>query len=114
MTPAEGVFLAVLQHIRQNIQTYLLSVDHVEAMLRKQLAQAIGKEVTAKDFTEYMRYNDRLLFKREFQPRPFSYAVRLPDHYPEGIVSIHCNNDDGSVSDPLLTNVRHVDCPAPF
>lgn len=106
VTPGEGIFLCLLLHIRRAGQIYSVCVDHIEQMLRQQLIDAIGKVVTAKDFTEYMRYNDKVMFKREFQPKPFSYAVRLPDHYPEGVVSINYNNDDGTVSEPILTNVR--------
>ena len=42
------------------------------------MVAAIGKEVTPVDFTNYQRFHNRKLFKEEFQPRPFSYAIRRP------------------------------------
>ena len=61
----------------------LLGVDYIENMLRKQLVSAIGKIVGPVDFTNYMRYHMRKVFRAEFQPKPFMHAVRRPEHSPE-------------------------------
>ena len=45
---------------------------------RKQLIAAIGKEVGPVDFANYQRFHNRKLFRKEYQPRPFSYAIRRP------------------------------------
>lgn len=29
------------------------------------------------------------MFRPEYEPLPFAYAIRLPDHYPEGTISFH-------------------------
>ena len=82
---------------------YKDGVDYIEEMLRKQLISAIGKEVNAKDFNEYMIYHNRKLFKPEFQPTKLCYAIRRPDHYPEGIFSIEVNDDEKQPF-PAITN----------
>jgi hypothetical protein len=60
-------------------------------------------QVTPVDFTNYQRYHNRKLFRPEYQPRPFSHAIRRPDHYPEGTLSIEAQLTDGSLSDPIYT-----------
>jgi hypothetical protein len=54
-----------------------------------------------------MRFHNRKLFNGEYEPRPFCYAIRRPDHYPEGVLSIESDNNDGTPADPLYTVVRH-------
>jgi hypothetical protein len=49
-----------------------------------QLVSAIGHEVTPVDFANYQRYHNRKLMREEYVPRPFMYAIRRPDHDPEG------------------------------
>jgi hypothetical protein len=74
-----------LLHARKIGQHYSDGVNYVEHMLRTQLISAIGKEVSPVDFSNYMVFHNRRLFKEKYQPLPFSYAVRQPDHFPEGI-----------------------------
>lgn len=76
-------------------------------MLERQLIAAVGKTLTPLDFQNYMTYHNRRLFKPQYAPRPFSYAIRLPDHSPEGTIEICSQPDDGSVSSPINTLVRH-------
>jgi hypothetical protein len=66
------------------------SLNFVEAMLRSQLARAIGHEVTPADFAAYMSFHYRRhLFQPHCAPKPFSHSVRrTPSHSPEGTVSI--------------------------
>lgn len=81
-------------------------VNYIEDMLYKQLVSAIGKELTPVDFNSYMRYHARKLFRAEYQPRPFCFAIRRPDHTPEGVLSIEAQQHDGSLlSDPIQTIV---------
>lgn len=49
------------------------------------LVSALGKAVTANDFSEYMIFHNRKIFANAYQPRPFCSAVRRPDHFPEGM-----------------------------
>jgi hypothetical protein len=48
------------------------------------LVSAIGSEVTPTDFAKYMVYHNRKIFARNYQPKPFSYAIGRPGHTPEG------------------------------
>jgi hypothetical protein len=80
-------------------------VDHIEAMLRKQLIAAIGKEVTPVDFNNYMHFHNMKLFKAQYQPKLFAYAIRRPDHYPEGLVTIESQQADGTLAQPIQTIV---------
>lgn len=106
ITLAEAKILVILLHARQICQHYADGVDYIEAMLYKQLEAAIGKVLTPVDFTNYMRYHNRQIFKAEYEPVQFCYAIRRPDHYPEGILSIEAQLDDGSLAEPILTTVR--------
>lgn len=64
---------------------YITGVDYVENLIREQLLCAIGKELSAEDFTEYMDFHNRKLFKPSYRLKHFSYAVRFEDKAPEGI-----------------------------
>ncbi len=57
------------------------------------------------DFSNYLRFHNRKLFKAAYAPRPFCYAIRRPDHYPEGTLSIEAQMADGSLADPIHTTV---------
>lgn len=107
ITHTEAKILVLLQNLQRICQHYADGVNYVESMLRKQLIAAIGKEVTPNDFTNYMVYHGRKVFKEEYAPTLFSYAVRQPDHFPEGTVGIEDKLDDGSSSSPIHTLVRH-------
>src|SRR5690606_15143502 len=76
--------LVILLHSKLIGEAHSQSVDYIEDMLYKQLVAAIGKEVTTADFTNYANFHNNKLFRPEFRPRAFCYAVRRPDHTPEG------------------------------
>lgn len=76
-------------------------------MLYKQLNAAIGKEVSPTDFADYMRFHNRKLFREKYEPRPFCYAVRRPEHYPEGVISIEATTS--GLPEPILTSVRSIE-----
>jgi ubiquitin len=84
------------------------AVTNIEDMLKQQLVQAIGKEISTQDFTDYMTFHYRRLFADDYQPCGFSYAVRRPDHQPEGTVSI---SEGGGDTDKLIsTQVSSKSC----
>lgn len=56
-------------------------------MLRSQIVAALSKEVSARDLAQYMAFHNRRLFRSHCQPKGFSFAIRVPDHFPEGIDS---------------------------
>jgi hypothetical protein len=100
---AEAKLLAILAHMIHVSIHFNWSIHSIENMLRDQLVAAVGKTLQASDFTAYMRYHNRKLFKEEFQPRPFSHAVRrTAQHSPEGSIRIeeHAYN---AVSEPIHT-----------
>eukprot|EP01124_Arcella_intermedia_P011300 TRINITY_DN17714_c0_g1_i1.p1 TRINITY_DN17714_c0_g1~~TRINITY_DN17714_c0_g1_i1.p1 ORF type:complete len:974 (-),score=159.96 TRINITY_DN17714_c0_g1_i1:41-2635(-) len=103
ITLKESQNVVLLRHGNHLVTTYNDGIEYIEDMLYKQLISAIGKTLTPVDFTNYMRYHNRLLFKDEYMPGPFSSAVRRPDHYPEGLVSIEACLSDGSIPEPLYT-----------
>ena len=85
-------------------QAYSNGVDYIEDMLRSQLIAAIGKIVTPQDFGNYMRFHYQKLYLEEYLPQLFCYAVRRPDHSPEGTLSIE-ESSGGDVADPIQTVV---------
>ncbi len=89
-------------------------LQHVEELIRQQLVRAIGKEVSTTDFAKYMVFHGRQLFKPEYQPRAFCYAVRRPDHVPEGILSLEGQLADGSMAEPVHTLVSRTEGGAPM
>jgi hypothetical protein len=100
---AEAKLLVILTHMIVVLKHFNWSIHSIENMLRDQLVAAVGKTLQASDFTAYMRYHNRKLFKEEFQPRPFSHAVRRTAlHSPEGSIRIeeHAFN---AMSEPIHT-----------
>jgi hypothetical protein len=85
------------------------AVGTVEIMLHRQVVAAIGKEVCPRDVTDYMEYHCRQLLREDFQPKGFCYAVRRPDHFPEGTVSIEYDRGTAAEKNgqPLIRTVVH-------
>lgn len=104
VTAVEAGLLVALLHAKQVIEHFSDAVDHVENMLRSQLVAAIGKEVTPADFGAYMDFHHRKLVKEPYRPRPFSYAVRRPDHDPEGVLAIEAEHG-AAMAEPVSTIV---------
>lgn len=104
ITAVEAGLLVTLLHVKQVVEHHAHSVDHVEQMLRNQLVAAIGRVITPADFTAYMDFHHRKLVKEAYRARPFSYAVRRPDHDPEGVVSIEAERGK-SMPEPVSTTV---------
>jgi hypothetical protein len=104
ITGVEAGLLVTLLHVQRVIQHHADSVDHIEQMLRNQLVSAIGKVLTPADFSAYMDFHHRKLVKEPYRPRPFSYAVRRPDHDPEGVLSIEVQRGK-SMPEPVATTV---------
>jgi hypothetical protein len=95
------------------------SVQAVEAVLRAQMTAAIGKEIGPHDFSEYMHYHNRRLFQPQYMPRGFCYAVRRPQHDPEGMLSIEFDHGTtgtttGTTTAPLATFVSHAKAISPM
>jgi ubiquitin len=102
----EKVIVSLFDHLVELFDMWEATVDHVERMLRNQLIQAIGKEVNAKDFDEFLGFFFKQIFDPEYAPKPFSYAVRRENHYPDGTASI--NTVNGEEEEPIDTSVRRI------
>jgi hypothetical protein len=102
---AEATIVLMCQHMQHLTLMYHDSVDYVEDMLKQQLIQAIGKEIVTKDFDQFMRFHNQKLFGNKYAPTPFSYAVRRPKHFPDGILTI-----EGTLqkNEPINTMVRTI------
>eukprot|EP01103_Thecamoeba_quadrilineata_P014453 TRINITY_DN431_c1_g1_i2.p1 TRINITY_DN431_c1_g1~~TRINITY_DN431_c1_g1_i2.p1 ORF type:complete len:1062 (-),score=263.50 TRINITY_DN431_c1_g1_i2:57-3242(-) len=105
---SEATLCLVAHHILLITQRYYDGVCSIEQMLRKQLIAAIGKEISVKDFNNYLKFHNTKLYRPEFAPKPFCYAIRRPEHYPEGLLVLEQQFDDGSVPDPIHTICQHI------
>eukprot|EP01060_Flectonema_neradi_P035949 TRINITY_DN6758_c1_g1_i1.p1 TRINITY_DN6758_c1_g1~~TRINITY_DN6758_c1_g1_i1.p1 ORF type:complete len:918 (+),score=233.46 TRINITY_DN6758_c1_g1_i1:49-2802(+) len=105
VTSKVAQLMCLLDHIIQLSVSFYESVDYIESMLYKQLAEALGKVVTATDFREYMSYHARKIMSKEFEPRPFSFAIRKQGCTPEGFFAIEqVNKKEGEIDEPVLTS----------
>jgi hypothetical protein len=108
----EAQVLLALLHLSKIAQTYSDGVEFIEQMLRKQLTAAIGREIQPDDFAQYMQYHNRKMFRAEYEPKPFCYAIRRPDHYPEGTMSIETTSRNATTgatqNEPIQTSVRKM------
>ena len=101
---AVEAWLSVLaMHMSSLAEHYIESIEYIEHMLQSQLVAAIGKQVGPDDFAQFAAFHDTKLFRLEVQPSPFCYAIRRPEHFPDGILSIE--NSDG---EPIRTITRKL------
>uniref|UniRef100_A0A6B2KY13 TerB-C domain-containing protein n=1 Tax=Arcella intermedia TaxID=1963864 RepID=A0A6B2KY13_9EUKA len=114
VTFSEAKLVTLVYHLRDIAQHFSDGVEYIEKMLFDQIVQAIGKEVTPVDFTNYMRYHNRVLFKAEYLPKGFCYPIKRPDHYPEGVLSIESELNDGSLPQSIPTVVRSAPAMRPM
>eukprot|EP01103_Thecamoeba_quadrilineata_P006172 TRINITY_DN158_c0_g1_i2.p1 TRINITY_DN158_c0_g1~~TRINITY_DN158_c0_g1_i2.p1 ORF type:complete len:614 (-),score=176.86 TRINITY_DN158_c0_g1_i2:1579-3375(-) len=104
----EAVICVASHHLQLIAKRYHEGVSSLEDMLRKQLVAAIGREVSVKDLSNYMKFHNHKLFKAQYAPKPFSYAIRRPEHYPEGLLVLEHSFTDGTVSEPVHTICQHL------
>eukprot|EP01060_Flectonema_neradi_P005895 TRINITY_DN13954_c0_g1_i1.p1 TRINITY_DN13954_c0_g1~~TRINITY_DN13954_c0_g1_i1.p1 ORF type:complete len:903 (+),score=185.96 TRINITY_DN13954_c0_g1_i1:83-2791(+) len=88
ITPELCTFNMLLNHCTDICNGFCDGIGYLEEQLRKQLIDSLGKEVTPAEFTEYMDYHNRKLFKEGCDPSLFVYPVQRPGFYPEGLISI--------------------------
>uniref|UniRef100_A0A7S1AR47 Uncharacterized protein n=1 Tax=Noctiluca scintillans TaxID=2966 RepID=A0A7S1AR47_NOCSC len=101
-----ATLVPVILHVRQVAQQLSDGLCFLEAMLQEQVIAAIGKVVSPQDFGEYMLFHNRTLFRPEFAPRAFCYAVRRSmRHAPEGSLSINARGSAGKIQQPISTLV---------
>ncbi|KOO32949.1 hypothetical protein Ctob_013122 [Chrysochromulina tobinii] len=108
----EARLIALTHHMAVTAQELETALNYIESLLRRQLVAAVGKEVTAADFTKYMAFHFKKVYRPEAAPQPFCFAVRLPDHSSEGVVAIEAAGALGG-SEQIATFRRHMSAPAP-
>ncbi|CAB9501293.1 expressed unknown protein [Seminavis robusta] len=110
ISAVEAKLIVASIHLKQLVLQYRDSINYIEDLLKNQLKRAIGKELTASDFESFMRSHYQKLFGSDYAPKLFSYAVRRPNHHPDGILSIEGPTvKDTTVSyDPAQTFVRQI------
>jgi len=104
----EAFLVVCLQHIQTISQSFVDGVGYIEDLLRRQLVAAIGKELQGSDLDSYFVFHNRKLCKEEFQPIAFCYAVRRPEHCPEGVLSLETANS------PVFTQVCRTTASRPM
>ena len=77
-----------LLHGAELCRAAVAAVDSVEQMLYRQLQQALGRDLTPADVDAYAAHHLSRLYRARYAPRPFSYAIRRPNAYPEGSLAI--------------------------
>jgi hypothetical protein len=100
----EAILFLVLKHLDDLGDRHFQSVQYVEHLLEQQLFQAIGKRISPSAFDEFMSFHNQKFFDAMYTPKPFTYAVRRPGHYPDGIFSIESPGNQG----PIETLVRTI------
>eukprot|EP01063_Lacrimia_lanifica_P028422 TRINITY_DN414_c0_g2_i1.p1 TRINITY_DN414_c0_g2~~TRINITY_DN414_c0_g2_i1.p1 ORF type:complete len:1096 (+),score=281.01 TRINITY_DN414_c0_g2_i1:53-3340(+) len=115
VTWEEAKVCAALSYMTRVCEALAGGVEYIEALLRRQLVRAVGKEVTASDFRRYIDFHNRCLFTQPYAPVLFSYAIRRPGHAhdPEGALSLEEISPAGERA--VATTVTRVrDMAAPF
>ncbi len=96
-------------HTMDIVKCYTDGMNFIESMLTNQMEAAIGRTIDRDNFYEYMSTAlGKILFKDVYVPTPFSFAVRRPDHSPDGAISIERFDDDGKAI-PIITAACKVD-----
>jgi hypothetical protein len=107
ITAVEATMLVTLAHVQSVCRAYAGGVDFIETMLRQQLIAAIGKELSPGDFNAYMDFHHRKLLAPAYRPVPFSYAIRRPEHDPEGVLTLEADHGVGGY-ECAPTTVAHA------
>jgi len=94
-------------HMQSVANQYADGLDYIESMLRTQLINAIGKEICESDFAEFVCFHDQKFLRGDVAPKPFSYAICRPDHYPDGVLCIEKSN--GDTNKPTMSITKKLD-----
>jgi len=95
-----------VSHLNALPKRMMSSVAYVEHLLKTQLFQAIGKKINAEDFDKFMQFHNRKFFDKQYSPQPFSYSVRRPGFYPDGVISVESSDSEGFA--PIETLVQSI------
>ena len=110
ITATEARLVVALKHVTDIARSHQQAAEFIEDMIRAQLVSAVGKELRVSDFAQYMTFHNRKVFREQYQPRPFSFAVRRSaSHSPEGLVRIE-QHSEGSGDTHALPEAIHTVC----
>ncbi|KAL9182668.1 hypothetical protein ACHAXT_013320 [Thalassiosira profunda] len=105
LSAAEASLELLTCHLQDLSTMYTESMSYVESMLEEQLIAAIGKRLTPGDVDKFVKFHEARLLRPA--PRPFSQAIRRPEHYPVGLLSIE--SQDGSNRESIHSHSREVE-----
>ncbi|KAL7479988.1 hypothetical protein ACHAW6_005701 [Cyclotella cf. meneghiniana] len=102
---SEMGLLLLSHHLVDLCSNYIESMTYVESLIESQLVSAIGKRLTSDDLESFTKFNNARLLSPS--PKPFSHAIRQPEHYPVGLLSIESVND-GNKDECIYSHSRVV------
>jgi len=108
VTVAEASLVVLWLHTSDLLRYLENGIGYIEDMLKNQLIAAIGKEVHQKEFDLFMSFHNQRFFANKYAPKPFCYAIRRPDHYPDGILAIERTSDSRDTLEPVETFVQMI------
>jgi len=104
LSSTEATLVLITGQLTALSTQYSQTMDYIESMLETSLIAAIGKRITAKDVATFVQYHEARLLSPN--PLPFSYAIRRPEHYPVGLLTIE--SIDGDSPECIYTHTREV------
>lgn len=114
--PAEGfgsaavvTFCAMVENLSAIVAQHRQAVTYVEHMLEQQLYAAIGRDINPESFYQFIKSHQQKLYADQYAPQPFSYAIRRPGCFPEGIIAIEALAAGDTPTEPVSTIVRKID-----
>eukprot|EP00548_Thalassiothrix_antarctica_P002812 CAMPEP_0194134468 /NCGR_PEP_ID=MMETSP0152-20130528/4546_1 /TAXON_ID=1049557 /ORGANISM="Thalassiothrix antarctica, Strain L6-D1" /LENGTH=1063 /DNA_ID=CAMNT_0038830223 /DNA_START=66 /DNA_END=3257 /DNA_ORIENTATION=+ len=108
VTVAEASLVLFSSSVVTLFNQYQQSIEYIEEMLRSQLVTAIGKEINPEDFNRFVSFHNRKIFAPQFRPTSFSYTVRRPNHYPDGVIAIESKISDTGKTEPINTHTCYI------
>lgn len=99
ITSAEATLFLLFSHSASITDYYIDGLQAIEQSTVEMLTKACGREVTQKDFDNFVKYNNEKLFcDGAYRPMPFSVDIRRPNRVPEGIIKIEMSMNGGSTA----------------
>eukprot|EP00581_Thalassiosira_minuscula_P032482 CAMPEP_0183784576 /NCGR_PEP_ID=MMETSP0739-20130205/66049_1 /TAXON_ID=385413 /ORGANISM="Thalassiosira miniscula, Strain CCMP1093" /LENGTH=996 /DNA_ID=CAMNT_0026028547 /DNA_START=118 /DNA_END=3109 /DNA_ORIENTATION=+ len=92
VSSAEATLSFLIGHLRHLSTQFDESMAYIESMMENQLIAAIGKRLEPKDLDKFVKYHNARLLQPI--PQPFSHAIRRPEHYPVGLLSIESQDGE--------------------
>jgi hypothetical protein len=109
MSSSEATIVLLTDHASTITKLWAEGINYIEDMLCTQLYNAIGKHVNNDDLDEFVRSSNQKLFSDSYAPEPFCYAIRRPNHYPDGLVSIEKVGDGKEGDKHAMTFTRQLE-----